>query len=70
MGQTRGNGAVGEWSDKAVGRLGDVWRLGMGTEFGTFIGTDRIPPEVPSIDSCEVNRYHISVPERTFTGIS
>ena len=47
-----------------------VWRLGMGTEFGTFIGTDRIPPKVPSIDSREVNRCHISVPERTFTGVS
>ena len=42
----------------------------MGTEFGTFIGTDRIHPEVPSIDSLEVNRYHISVPEPTFTGVS
>ena len=43
---------------------------GLGNEFGTFIGTDRIPPEVPSIDLREVNRYHISVPERTFTGVS
>ena len=24
-GQTRGNGVVGEWSDKAIGSLGGVW---------------------------------------------
>ena len=50
--------------------FGSVTLLGMGTEFGTFIGTDRILPEVPSIDSREVNWYHISVPEGTFMGVS
>ena len=38
----------------------------MGTEIRYFFGTDRIPTKVPSIDSHKVNRYHISVPERTF----
>ncbi|MED6259315.1 hypothetical protein ATANTOWER_020768 [Ataeniobius toweri] len=34
--------------------------IGMGTEFGTFVGTDRIPMVLPSTDSHKIKRYYVS----------
>lgn len=41
------------------------WRqLGMGTEVGSLIGTDRIPSAVLNNDSPKIKQYPASVPER------
>ncbi|MED6256428.1 hypothetical protein ATANTOWER_025945 [Ataeniobius toweri] len=37
--------------------------LRMGTEFGTFVGTDRNPSVLQRTDSCKINWSHVSVPK-------
>ncbi|MEQ2189988.1 hypothetical protein GOODEAATRI_030921 [Goodea atripinnis] len=41
-----------------------VCPVGMGIEFGTFMGTNRMMSVLPSTDSRKIKRYHISVPKR------
>ncbi len=40
--------------------------VGLGTELGTFKGTDRIASVLQSTDSHYLIRYQISVPEKAF----
>lgn len=50
-------------NDSCIGAKRTASRTGMGAEFSTFIGTDRIPSVLLSIDSCKVKLCHILVHE-------